>query len=468
MATRKDLLKAQQFTTRRLVLALAERNPDDPSPHIRRTSTATFVSILLAIVLCAGSALLGMFKKQVDVSQWQDPSVVVQDAGSGQLFVWNDDSKELRPMRDIASARLLAGAKKGELPATVTVKTSDIQGVEQMHRFGIPGAPFQLPLPTSLVGYPVRVCASKPIQTSQNVSDAQRRSNRYLSVEFGATAPQSSVDMAATTPDGATYLVLGGTVHLIQTNGHADALVGDLPLMHLSAAFLNALPIGAPIQDQSLEGMGGTPQNGSHSIGTLLRTGDMDAPGTNYYIQTANGLVQISYVDMRLWQVTKGGEPAFISSGDASAHMASGSTSFGTPGLPRAKPKGPASASLDDDVSTCVSFPGGEQSQPVVSLDVEVPANPPNTQPSNTTADTIVMKPLTGVLLQTNSADIKDGPTFLITEKLSFGIPDGSSRRALGYGDNAPLTLVPPGVIRLFRSGLQAGTSLSADSVQPI
>ena len=51
MATRKDLLKAQSFTARRMVAAFVDRDPDDPTPPLRRVGMATFVSVLLGIVI---------------------------------------------------------------------------------------------------------------------------------------------------------------------------------------------------------------------------------------------------------------------------------------------------------------------------------------------------------------------------------------------------------------------------------
>ena len=58
MATRKDLLKAQSFTSRRMIAAFVDRDPDNPTPPLRRVGVATFVSVLLGVVLLAGTALI--------------------------------------------------------------------------------------------------------------------------------------------------------------------------------------------------------------------------------------------------------------------------------------------------------------------------------------------------------------------------------------------------------------------------
>ena len=41
MATRKDLLKAQAFTSRRMIAAFVNRDPDDPTPPLWRRGGVT-------------------------------------------------------------------------------------------------------------------------------------------------------------------------------------------------------------------------------------------------------------------------------------------------------------------------------------------------------------------------------------------------------------------------------------------
>jgi hypothetical protein len=59
MAQRKELLKAHAFTQQRLVAALVDRDPDNPTPPLRRLGLGTFVSALIAVVIVSGFALFG-------------------------------------------------------------------------------------------------------------------------------------------------------------------------------------------------------------------------------------------------------------------------------------------------------------------------------------------------------------------------------------------------------------------------
>ena len=78
MAARKDLLKAQAFTTQRLVSALVDRDPDNAVPPLRRLGIATFVGVLLAVVLVAGFGVVGYLSKPTSQT-WQQANTIVID-----------------------------------------------------------------------------------------------------------------------------------------------------------------------------------------------------------------------------------------------------------------------------------------------------------------------------------------------------------------------------------------------------
>ena len=116
-----------------MIAAFVDRDPDDPTPPLRRVGTATFVSVLLGIVLLAGVAPLGMLGGGVANKSWREAAnTVLSDTQSGALFVWNGEA--LVPMADIASALLKAAPQEGEVggPASVLrVKTDALRGERQ-------------------------------------------------------------------------------------------------------------------------------------------------------------------------------------------------------------------------------------------------------------------------------------------------------------------------------------------------
>ncbi|MGA4506878.1 type VII secretion protein EccB [Propionibacteriaceae bacterium G1746] len=460
MASRKDLLKAHGFTTSRLVSALVTRNPDDQAPPLRRVGTATFVSILIGVVLLAGSALFGLIRKQVTVDQWQKAGVVIHDSDSGQLFIWDEPTKALVPMNDVTSARLAAAS--GGAPEQVTVKSKDLVGISQRPRRGIPGAPYQLPLEANIDPFPLRVCATEPNPTGE----------RFLTAQIGSQAPQptSSVDVAVETPDGQQYVIMNGTSHKLVTQGGVSPLIENLPLFRVSAAWLASLPFGQPIERHEIPGAGGRPAKGTWTIGTLTRIGAENDANTRYYVQLNDGLVRISYLDMRLLVVSGTPEATPISESDYSQY-ADNTASFGTQGLPFGRPNGPSNIGNVDSLSLCATYPGGDQTWPSIAIGAPTPTRPSTMiHPVGNRADLIVMDSLSGAILQNSTLKAGAGnqfetATFLVTNGKIYGIPDKESRLALGYGDKTPIGRVPEGVLNLFPSGLPAGVSLSKGSI---
>ncbi|NHB84765.1 hypothetical protein G7085_09490 [Tessaracoccus sp. HDW20] len=236
MATRKDLLKAQSFTSRRMIAAFVDRDPDDPTPPLRRVGTATFVSILIGVVLLAGTTLLGCCvghgQRVVEGPVQRHPLRRPVRA----LFVYQDD--RLYPMADVSSARLkAAGAEPEGQPRVIEVKTEALRGQVQQPEEGIPGSPRQLPAVKDLRGYPLRLCSTAP----------QGHDRRYLTLEFGSGA-SSSNDFAivARHSNGTDYLLFGGQTHqLYAAPGQQSSLIGDLPVVTPGTAGSRPCPPGS-------------------------------------------------------------------------------------------------------------------------------------------------------------------------------------------------------------------------------
>ena len=129
MAARKDLLKAQAFTTQRLVSALVDRDPDNAVPPLRRLGIATFVGVLLAVVLVAGFGVVGYLSKPTSQT-WQQANTIVIDISAGAVFVFlehpdePDPAKQLQlhPVPNITSAKLIT--KNGPV---VPVRTASMR-----------------------------------------------------------------------------------------------------------------------------------------------------------------------------------------------------------------------------------------------------------------------------------------------------------------------------------------------------
>jgi hypothetical protein len=84
--------------------------------------------------------------------------------------------------------------------------------------------------------------------------------------------------------------------------------------------------------------------------------------------------------------------------------------------------------------------------------------------PAVTTYDRVTTAPGGGALLQSLGTQ-PDGATFLLWQGHKYGIPDMTSRTALGYGpDNKPtIGVVQPALLSLIPDGMPPGVALDRE-----
>lgn len=454
MATRKDLLKAQSFTSRRMIAAFVDRDPDDPTPPLRRVGTATFVSVLLGVVLLAGSTLLGLLGGGTANDSWKNESnVILSDAQSGALFVYLNE--KLIPVADVASARLLAAGENpsGE-PRVIEVKTEALAGVKQEDERGIPGAPRQLPAAKNLASYPVRLCSTAP-----------QGGQRYLTLEFDAEDPGGDdYAFVAVHSTGMEYLVFGGRTHLLYAApGQRSALAPNLPRVQPNDNWIMALPPGLPIVASPIPGLDTDGDNG-FKVGSFAKVEDGDR--SRYYINLLDGFSRISYLDMmaiRQAHNTSSTDPAILSDSDVVRLSSTSRPTFSVESIPMDEPQAPPGFTTTlEDVSVCATFTKDSPDRVSVSVDQRTPEIASNASaPRYHYIDMVTLPTLGGALLRSNETVTDAGASTLLLNGMGYSIPTMADRRALGYGDVTPLS-VPPGLINLLPPGLTvAGTSLT-------
>ena len=462
MASRKDLLKAQAFTTQRLLASFVNRDPDNATAPLRRVGTATFVGIMIGVVLVAGSAILGRLNL-TSTKAWQNPDgAIVADANSGLLFIYYENSEgnpRLLPMADVASARLALGTTE-----TFSVKTDQLQGIEQEGIRGIPDAPRQLPPPSQMNPYPFRTCVTEPDDNA----------NRYITVEVGGQTDEDENQPTTTLEDdmwvlvesesGDQFLVAGGSYHHVPDNTLLNNVVATA---RTGDGWLSALPAGQPIQPLPISNEGGTPVNRPRNdlvIGSVVMVEATSINPQRYYIQMADGLAETSYVDMAV-QLSKQGRsaPITIEAQDASTYLSESEPMMHTEGVPMGAPPGRPDQ-LPAQPSVCATYldpaANNGRTTPVITLNEATPDLPKviaDRVPNRAYADYIVVDPLHGALLQESEMgvdEVANGPTFLLTDQRLYGIPDGPARDSLGYQlggrSSTPVLRVPGLMIRLI------------------
>ena len=461
MATRKDLLKAESFISRRMVAAFVDRDPDDPTPPLRRVGMATFVSVLLGIILLAGTALFGLLRPGGG-DAWKEEGVVISDTSAGMQFVYAQGT--LIPMANVASAHLqAAGENPSGPPRVVNVRTNTLKGTPQGPMMGIAGAPRQLPAAADMDVYPLQMCSSAP----------NTAGDRFVSIEFNApVVPDSQISFVARASDGEEFIIMNGQAHrLWREQGKASPLIEDLPIATPGNAWLSALPVGQPLEPMDIPNLGATPSKDmlNMRIGQLATVEGAEGGASRYYVQLDDGLSQVSYLDMRLMMAAKDmPPPRLISESELASARNDSVPDSSTSGIPYEKPRGPEGYGNLQDISVCATYGQDNPDRVVLTVDQATPEMPAgHLKPFGNVVDLVKMEPLAGGLLQNSNNAVDDAATFLVIDGRSYPIPDVASRRALGYGDVTPAA-VPPQLLALIPPGLEPNMNLSRASIRQL
>lgn len=462
MATRKDLLKAHAFTSRRMLAAFVDRDPDDPTPPLRRVGTATFVSVLLGVVLLAGTALIGLLRGGLSNDSWtEQDNVILNDTQSGQLFAYS--GQQVVPVTDVATARLLAaGDGAAGPPRMIDVKTEALVGAEMQPRQGIPGAPPQLPAAKDLADFPLRLCSAEPTGLG-----------RYLTLQFGASEPSSmDISFVARSSEGTQYLISGGRSHeLYAARGSTNPVTFEVPVVEPGNPWIYAIPLGQPINPPEIAGHGDTAAMAyqGKTIGEVVAVTGSDP--VRYYVQLNNGLAAISYLEAKLMYHEQGRdftEVGSITERDLVGYLIDDLESVTEPGIPMYAPVPPPGYDLGTEASVCATFTADNPDRVSVSMGQATPSVDQRQvgAPTRDQIDYIDLPPLKGALLRSAEASAEESATTLLLNGQAYGIPTAEARQALGYGDATPLP-VTAGLLKLIPSGLPAGVGLAREYITP-
>ncbi len=467
MAARKDLLKAQSFTTQRLVSALVDRDPDNAVSPLRRLGMATFVGLLIAVVVLAGFGIVGFLAKPT-TQAWQSPNSIVIDTSAGAVFVYLEHPNEadpakrlqLHPVPNITSAKLITNG--GEVFA---VKTASLANAVRGQAYGIVKAPSQLPDPRDMSAFPLRVC-SIPGDIDQ-VSKQPR--TRYTTLEIGVAPPAPRNDtIAAVDSAGTQYLIWNGHRYVLpKTAGGKSPLLDGAYTLELRAdAWIDSIPLDPPLEAMTIPGMGNKPTKPeAGNIGRLVSTGDTRFPEQlTYWVLLNDGWAKIGYLDMRLLVLKFNREPTNVPDSEPQGYTSR--TSLPST-LPLERPRFYNNGGAFSDLNVCATYAEGREYPSITVDSAAVPAvvAPPKTATGNTAQsqryDLIVGVPGGGALVRDSESLPTGGGAQLIWQNRRYGIPDAASKAALGYGDKPAVAPIWGGILRRIPSGLDDGVLLS-------
>ncbi|MGW1411551.1 type VII secretion protein EccB [Streptomyces sp. NPDC002403] len=477
MQTKRDQAQAHLFVMGRLASAMLRSEPDAPESPSGRTNRSMAISVIIALVLCAGAYVVGLLKPGGNTS-WRTGEALIVSKETGTRYLYLDG--RLRPVRNYASALLLA---QSELKTT-TVSDVSLKGEPHGAPIGIPGAPDTLPSPRDVDGSPWLVCSGLAVGSGGAVTTAT-----VLAVGgpgdtgvSGARTLDGKESVLVEAQDKTAYLIWRGT--RLRLDDKAEAVkalgYGSVTPRPVSTSFLNALPVGPDLSPPDVPGRGEPgPELGGRAtrIGQVFR---VEVPGATprYHLLTKEGLVPLTATgaalvlgDPQTRAKAYGGGAATVA--DLGADGLTGRLAPASAAGREAGQKLPDTPPKAVDVAAghlaCGQVDGAASGPRTSSLVLPEDAlglpvqNPPrDVEPACLKADAVTVRPGKGALVRALGAggNVLGDTTYLVTDSgVKYRLPTPEAVKALGYTQTQPQALPAP-----LLALLPTGPDLDAES----
>ncbi len=502
MATRKDQLDAFVFARRRMVANLIAPSPTGSDEGAPRPVKTFFVSAILSAIAVAAVAVLGVFKPSAPEG-WETGLAV--DSSSGAAYIYSPQDKQLHPMLNITSARLLLGTnfKKFDVPDNVINGTNETIGAP----FGIPGAPPDVPTAENVDLTQWTLC----LQSKDRRDQTKPGGTTILEIGYGAgsdTVARPYTAFVVHDSQGKNYLVTGDYMYPVNDNKVFNSLIStsvaddDTVGPWVSDAWLKAFRRGSSLQFPTVADMGASlpaslpPQPGTHvgDYGTLPSANGQQVG----YIETNTGLVEVNYFVYLLY--TAG--PTVSTSGAQKMQLDASKVSAANPKDEQKDPSSLDNAAKDWPQNTlsimdtdgvgpafgvfCVGFSGAFDGDPPqlsliygTQLPQPLPPGAGVVQSGSSIVDTVLVKPghaalardVSGGNSQNSGAEylVTDtGTRYALTLKATVPGPNGqqeptSAIKQLKY-DNVRVSPVPDNWMQLIQAGATLDPSVAGTS----
>ncbi|ACU77345.1 protein of unknown function DUF690 [Catenulispora acidiphila DSM 44928] len=491
--SRRDQVLAYRFLLRRRHATLLSGDPDSPEAPLRKLSTATFASIMLATLMAAGAGVLGALSPGHSAS-WRDPNVVIVVKETGSRFIYDPtpapqgSPPALHQILNYTSARLLLSSSGWK---TVSVSEKSLADTPRAADIGIVGAPDDLPSTGNVRGGPWTVC-SLPGANAQNQPVTLTRLTIGTSGDPTDGSPLGDQGLVVQA-GGGYWLVWHG--HRFQIGDPAAPQNGDTPArvltflgwspgqaLSVSQAWLDSLSALSPLRAPHLDN--GTPPGTVSvtgqkvSVGQLVRIPAQNGVAERLFVVTVKGFVQIDNLQYQLLATSTDlkpmdGTPQDVGngqSGDAST-VSSGDGQWPQtpPQLVNASAAGPSTAcatTAGTDGSMTVSVAPATTGQPTCYR------LPPQAPSATYLADCIAVAPGTAAVVRSRTNTGIAAAEYLVsgngeyTAKDSLGPDPATTLKALGYAAVTPIA-VPQTMLDLLPDGPALTPDAARQAVVP-
>ena len=293
--TRRDQLQAYRFQNRRALAALVTGEPNVVEAPMRRLTVTTLSGIMIAVLVVAGFAVLGLIKPAAD-DDWKADGAVIIENQTAAIYV--RIKGVLHPVVNYASAVLaVSGSQQSgsQQAKVVHVDRSVLDGTARGSRIGIPDLPTSLPAASGLVTAPFTVC-------SRTQAGAGTTLTTKVAVEIGdsfGAAPLAAGDavVVRSAGDGSEYLIAGGKRLAIDSPQVATSLeLNTARLVTVGTAFLDGIRAGTPLRAPTVASAG-TPYR-TKIAGRTVAVGQLlhDTDDERYLLVLPDGVADLTEV----------------------------------------------------------------------------------------------------------------------------------------------------------------------------
>ncbi|MEV5853972.1 type VII secretion protein EccB [Streptomyces anulatus] len=266
MASRRDELNAYTFAKRRLIAQFLQPNPTGSEEGAPKPLRAVLPGAIIAVVVLAVFGAWGMFKP-VAPQKWDAPKehvIIASKSTTRYVVLETDGKKQLHPVLNMASAKLLLAPDKGTV-VNVNESVLDSGRIPHGATLGIPYAPDRLPDSKEAGAAKRWAVCERPGEGGRAI---QKATFIFAEREEKKTQGKNALGggelmyVEGPGPDRTRYIVdAAGKAYPVQKDELLlRTLVGqDTKPQRVSAAWLATLHIGAPITFPTVDGTPGAP-----------------------------------------------------------------------------------------------------------------------------------------------------------------------------------------------------------------
>ncbi|MFK3671705.1 type VII secretion protein EccB [Leifsonia aquatica] len=293
MASKTDLIEAQNFSRRRLLTAFVSGAPGGKELEPARPLRAVVIAVVLTAAVLLAGAFYGLIQPGLPQGWQNGRMVIAKDTGARYVSV----KGVLHPVINTASARLLIPSSSF---AVITTDSHALSGIKVSDPVGIVGAPDALPAADALVntGWTACVTDDAGIATTIATRPAASATSRAVVVENGGDR--------WVVADGLRYRVDGENADAVLRAAGIDSLAP----VRVSSDWLNLFSPGAPLEplvitDAGTPVAGGALDDGPLLVGEVVHTSGSPAE-QRFVVQPDGALATLSPLAWQLYQLGSG------------------------------------------------------------------------------------------------------------------------------------------------------------------